>query len=426
MFTYQQDALWVESVPVVDIIQSIGTPCYIYTQAGMAQAWQSFSRAARALPLPVDIHYAVKANSNLAVLHLLREWGAGFDVVSVGELRRVQAAGGTASHCVFSGVGKSEEELVFALEAGIQCINIESEPELRRVHTVAQQLGKVAPIALRINPDVDAKTHPYIATGLSSSKFGIPITQALDLYQHARTLSGVQIRGVDCHIGSQITQLTPFIQAFNSVLRLIDTLCENGITVDHINLGGGLGVRYRDEVPPSADDYMQAIMPLVMQAKEKGVNALYFEPGRALVAAAGILVTQVEYVKQQGEKSFIVVDAGMNDFMRPALYDAWQDIIPVVRQNTAGISVGTEGGVVADVVGPVCETADFLGKDRVLSVREKEWLAVTLCGAYGFVMSSNYNTRPRPAEVLVRGHDFHCVRERETIDDLLKKEHIPV
>ena len=392
-FEYRQGELFAENIRVAELAAAYGTPLYIYSRAYLENRFRSYTQALagrRHL-----ICYAVKANSNIAVLNVLARLGAGFDIVSGGELERVLAAGGNPQKIVFSGVGKTAAEMQRALAAGIHCFNVESAEELERLAAVAQAMGVIAPISLRVNPDVDAKTHPYISTGLKQNKFGIAIDEAHAVYRRARALPQLAIKGVDCHIGSQLTDTSPFLDALQRVLTLIDALAEDGIGIEHLDLGGGLGVRYRDETPPEPDAYMQQ----VLDALGNRDLTLVFEPGRSIVANAGILVTTVEYLKKGSEKNFCIVDAAMNDLIRPALYEAWMDILPV-RQN-AGANSHT-----FDVVGPVCETGDFLGRDRDLSIAPGDLLAVMSPGAYGFGMSPNRNSRSRAAEIIVDDDAF--------------------
>jgi diaminopimelate decarboxylase len=354
--------------------------------------------------------YAVKANSNLAVLNVFARLGAGFDIVSGGELQRVLAAGGEAGKVVFSGVGKSEAEMRLALSAGILCFNVESAAELDRLNEVAASMGKVAPVSLRVNPDVDAKTHPYISTGLKQNKFGVAYEEALALYRKAQGMRNLRICGMDCHIGSQLTETSPFIAAVEKVLVLVDALSKEGISLEHLDLGGGLGIRYKDETPPAIADYVQALLVALSGRAEK----IILEPGRILVGNSGVLLTQVEYLKHGEEKNFAIVDAAMNDLMRPALYDAYHEIIPVLREQHVSQSY--------EVVGPICETGDFIGHARELAIAPKSLLAVLSAGAYGMSMSSNYNTRPRAAEAMVDGNNVHLVRERESVEQLFAGE----
>ena len=412
-FSYKAQQLFAEDTLLSDIAQKYGTPCYVYSKATIERHWLAFDKAAGNHPHLVC--YAVKANSNLAVLNVMAKLGSGFDIVSGGELTRVLKAGGDPAKVVFSGVGKTEAEIAFALEHNIKCFNVESLPELDRINQVAGQLGKRAPISLRVNPDVDAKTHPYISTGLKDNKFGVERQQAVAVYQYASTLPNLDIVGMDCHIGSQLTDLTPFVDALNILLALIDELATLGIHIAHLDIGGGLGVTYNDEKPPHPDQYAQAI---AQRMKGRETLQLIFEPGRAIVANAGVLLTKVEFIKQGAEKNFAIVDAAMNDLIRPALYSAWQAIVPL-KQNSG------HKPAIYDVVGPVCETSDFLGKERELAITAGDYLAVRSAGAYGFVMASNYNSRCRAAEILVDGSEAHVVRERETIEQLFMGEHIP-
>jgi len=407
-FTYQNGQLHAEGAPLAGIAAQFGTPCYVYSRASIEQQFRAWSAA-----LAGQAHllcFAVKANSNLAVLGLLAKLGAGFDIVSGGELARVLAAGGNPHKVVFSGVGKSVQEMQQALLAGVHCFNIESSAELLRLQQVASGLGIKAKVSFRVNPDVDAKTHPYIATGLKDNKFGIDIESAEALYQQAAELSHIELRGIDCHIGSQLTELAPFLHALSHLLDLQDRLAASGIAIKHLNLGGGLGVRYRDETPPSSAEYVNAVRQML-----KGRDlTLIFEPGRSVVANAGVLLTKVEHLKHSAHKNFAIVDAAMNDLIRPALYQAWMAIEPVSPR------AGEKRCY--DLVGPVCETGDFIGKQRELALAEGDLLAVRSAGAYGFSMSSNYNSRPRAAEVLVDGSKCHLVRRRETVDELFAGE----
>ena len=404
-FSYRDGELWAEAVRLGEIARDVGTPCYVYCRSLLEARWQGFDSAFG--DHPHRVCYAVKANSNLAVLNVLAKLGSGFDVVSVGELERVLHAGGDPAKVVFSGAGKRVDELRRALEVGIDCFNVESEPELERLSEVARQLGKTAPVALRVNPDVDAGTHPYIATGLRESKFGVAIDAAFELYQQASRLPGIALRGVDCHIGSQLTDVEPFAEALQKVLALVDRMAVSGLSLSHVDIGGGLGIRYRDETPPTPRDYVERLLSTLGDRPYR----LYVEPGRSVVGEAGVLLTTVEYLKAGADRRFAIVDAAMNDLMRPALYGAWQSIMEVVPR-------AEDEAQVYDVVGPVCETADFLGKDRRLRIRAGDVLAVGGAGAYGFVMSSNYNSRPRAAEVMVRGAGYTVVRQRESLDSL--------
>lgn len=410
-FNYRDGRLFAEEVPLEDIAARFGTPTYVYSRATLERHWRAFDTALAGRPHLVC--YAVKANSNLAILNLFARLGSGFDIVSGGELERVLKAGGDPGKVVFSGVGKSAAEMRRALEAGIRCFNVESEPELERLNEVAGGLGVRAPVSLRVNPDVDAGTHPYISTGLKENKFGIDIASADEVYARAAGLPHLEVVGVDCHIGSQLTQVTPFVDALARVLALLDRLAGRGIAVRHLDLGGGLGIRYRDEQPPEPRDYLA---PILAAIGERDVEIM-LEPGRAIVGNAGILLTRVEYLKHTGHKDFAIVDAAMNDLLRPALYGAWQAIVPV-RPRT------DRAPRAYDLVGPVCETGDFLGKDRELALAPGDLLAVRSAGAYGFSMSSNYNSRPRAAEVMVDGDQAHTVRRRETLDDLWRGEQV--
>ncbi len=410
-FNYRNTELFAEDVPVADIIYKYGSPCYIYSRATLERHWTAFDSA-----FGEQSHlicYAVKANSNIGLLNVLARLGSGFDIVSLGELKRVLAAGGEPQKIVFSGVGKREDEILAALKIGIGCFNIEVSQELDRINALAEQLGVVAPVSFRVNPDVDAKTHPYIATGLKENKFGIDINQALIEYRRAAAMSHIKVIGIDCHIGSQLTDTRPFLDALDKILALADTLKAEGIVLQHLDLGGGVGIRYKDEQPPEPADYIQAILARLGQNNFK----ILLEPGRAIVGNAGILVTQVEYLKPTEHKNFAIVDAAMNDLLRPSLYSAWQEIIPVNQQSSATAQHW-------DIVGPVCETGDFLGKDRVLQLEQGDFLAIRSAGAYGFSMSSNYNSRPRVAEVMVDGCHIHLIRTRETIEQLWVGEHL--
>jgi diaminopimelate decarboxylase len=408
-FEYHDKELMAENVSIRDIVQSIDTPCYIYSYHALTSAWQAFEAALGSYPH--KICYAVKANSNLAILNAFANLSSGFDIVSGGELQRVIAAGGKSEHVVFSGVGKTANEMQAALLQNIFCFNIESQSELATLNKVAKNLNRKAKIAVRVNPDIDAMSHPYISTGLKESKFGIDIEEALALYQYAQTLSHITIKGIACHIGSQLTQLSPFIEALQRLLGLHDALKSMGIVLSHIDVGGGLGVRYENEMPPSPHEYANALTALL---KDTGLMLL-IEPGRALVAKAGILVTKVLYLKKSGTKHFCIVDCAMNDFMRPALYDAWQAISPVTLSSS-------ETSLLYDIVGPVCESGDFLGKSRFLTVKENDLLVIQDTGAYGFAMSSNYNSRPRAAEVMVKDKEFKIVRARENTEELWARE----
>ncbi|WP_199450274.1 diaminopimelate decarboxylase [Vibrio harveyi] len=411
-FNYQDDGqLWAEDVSLQALAEQHGTPLYVYSRATLERHWNAFDSAVGQHPHLVC--YAVKANSNLGVLNALARLGSGFDIVSGGELERVIAAGGDAKKVVFSGVGKTPAEMKRALELGIKCFNVESEPELERLNKVAGELGVVAPISLRINPDVDAKTHPYISTGLRDNKFGIAFDRAPAVYKFAQSLPNLNVQGIDCHIGSQLTEIEPFIDATDRLLALIDDLKAQGINIRHLDVGGGLGVVYRDELPPQPSDYAKALLGRLENHQDL---ELIFEPGRAIAANAGILLTRVEFLKHTEHKNFAIIDAAMNDLMRPALYQAWQDIVPASPREGEAQTY--------DLVGPICETGDFLGKDRALVLQEGDLLAVRSAGAYGFVMSSNYNTRTRAAEVMVDGNQSHLVRQREELTSLWQLEQI--
>lgn len=409
-FQLRDGTLFAEEVPVAAIAAEHGTPCYVYSRATIERHWRAFDRALSGHPHLVC--YAVKANGNRAVLEVLARLGSGFDIVSGGELERVLRAGGDPARTVFSGVGKRADEIRRALEVGIRCFNVESEAELERLDALARQAGTRAPVSLRVNPDVDARTHPYIATGLKQSKFGIEIGRAADIYRRAADMPGLRVEGIDCHIGSQLTELSPFVDALDRVLELADRLADQGIAVRHLDLGGGLGIRYRDETPPLPHEWAAA---LGARLGDRPCEVLV-EPGRAIMGNAGILVTRVEYLKHGEQHDFAIVDAAMNDLMRPALYGAWHEILPVrARQDRPARAY--------DVVGPVCETGDFLGKQRVLALAPGDLLAVRSAGAYGAAMASTYNSRPRPAEVMVDGARALLVREREDLEALMAGEH---
>jgi diaminopimelate decarboxylase len=407
-FNYRGGELFAEGVALSAIAERFGTPTYVYSRAHIEAQYRAFADALSGMPHLVC--FAVKANSNLGVLNVLARLGSGFDIVSRGELERVLAAGGQPDRIVFSGVGKTRDDMRRALQVGVHCFNVESTDELERLQIVAAEMGVRAPVSLRVNPDVDAGTHPYISTGLKENKFGIAIADAEDVYVRAAQLPNLEVIGVDCHIGSQLTTLEPFIDALDRLLALVDRLGDCGILLRHIDLGGGLGVRYRDEEPPLAGDYIKA----VRERLEGRDLALVFEPGRFIVANGGVLLTQVEYLKHTEHKDFAIVDAAMNDLIRPALYQAWMDVTAVRPRDGAAR--------VYDIVGPICETGDFLAKDRELALAEGDLLAVHSAGAYGFVMSSNYNTRGRAAEVLVDGTEALAVRRRETVAELYAGE----
>jgi diaminopimelate decarboxylase len=409
-FTYRHGALCAEQAPLDEIARRYGTPCFVYSRAAIEQAYLEFAKAVG--KRDALICYAVKANSNLAVLGLLARLGAGFDIVSGGELARVIAAGGDARKTLFSGVGKSAAEIQLALEKNIGCINVESEAELERIETVAGRLGKRAPIAFRVNPDIDAKTHPYISTGLSESKFGVAHADAERLYRRAAGMRSIEVVGIGCHIGSLQAEPAPFVAAAERLVALVDRLEVAGVTLKHVDVGGGIGIRYKDE----AQQPIAAFVAGALAALGKREKTLVLDPGRAIVGNAGVLLARVEYVKPGATRNFVVVDAAMNDLIRPPLYGAWHDVRPV-REPESGAP-----GSVYDIVGPVCESADFLAKDRKLSAREGDYLAIMSAGAYGMVMSSNYNSRPRAAEVLVDGARMHLVRRRESVEELFALE----
>ena len=411
-FQYKNEQLYVEDLPVKQLAEEFGTPLYIYSRATLERHWHAFDSALG--KHPHLICYAVKANSNIGILNVMAKLGSGFDIVSQGELERVLAAGGEASKVVFSGVAKSRAEIMRALEVGIRCFNVESIAELHHINQIAGEMGKIAPISLRVNPDVDAHTHPYISTGLKENKFGVSVDEAREVYKLAATLPHVKITGMDCHIGSQLTELQPFLDATDRLIRLMEQLKEDGITLKHLDLGGGLGVTYTDETPPHPSDYAAALLN-----KLKGYENLeiILEPGRAIAANAGILVAKVQYLKSNESRNFAITDTGMNDMIRPALYEAYMNIIEIDR------TLGREKAIY-DVVGPVCETSDFLGKQRELAIAEGDYIAQRSAGAYGASMSSNYNSRPRTAEVLVDGNKAHLIRRRENLSELWALESI--
>ncbi|MEZ9196919.1 diaminopimelate decarboxylase [Shewanella sp. 10N.286.54.B9] len=409
-FIYQADELYAEQCQVAELAKQHGTPLYIYSRATLERHWHAFDNAVA--NHPHLICYAVKANSNIAVLNVLARLGSGFDIVSGGELARVLEAGGDPAKVVFSGVGKTVAEMEMALEIGIYCFNVESAAELEQLSIVAQRMGKIAPVSLRINPDVDAGTHPYISTGLKENKFGIAMEEAEAIFLRAKELAGIEIKGVDCHIGSQLTEIKPFLDAMDRMLALIDRLADQGIEIKHFDVGGGLGVTYDDEVPPQPDVYAAALLERLGGRDLK----LIFEPGRAIAANAGIFVTQVLYLKENSDKRFALVDGAMNDLIRPSLYSAWQKIIPAIDRGGDTQSY--------DVVGPVCETGDFLGKDRQLNIAAGDYLAIRSSGAYGFTMASNYNSRPRAAELMVDGDKAFVIREREKLAQLWQGEQL--
>lgn len=417
-FRYRDRRLYAEDVDLASLAAEVGTPCYVYSKAAISERWRAFDSAFAGRPHLVC--YAVKANSNIGLLQVLAGLGSGFDIVSGGELKRVLAAGGDPAKVVYSGVGKTAAEMEQALIAGIACFNVESEPELELLNDIAGRLNRRAPVALRVNPDVDPATHPYIATGLKQSKFGIDIARAPAVARRALALKHVALRGIACHIGSQLTDTGPFVMALERVIELVGDLMDRGVELQHLDIGGGLGIRYNDEQPPEPDDYALALLGRLQDMGMRYQSlALYLEPGRAIVGNAGLLLTQVLYLKEGAERNFAIVDAAMNDLMRPSLYDAWHDIAPVRVD-------APRTPRVYDVVGPVCETGDWLGRDRELGIDAGDLLVIASAGAYGATMSSNYNTRPRAPEVLVDGGRYHVIRRRETVDDLLAPESLPV
>ena len=411
-FQYKNEQLYVEDLPVKQLAEEFGTPLYIYSRATLERHWHAFDSALG--KHPHLICYAVKANSNIGILNVMAKLGSGFDIVSQGELERVLAAGGDASKVVFSGVAKSRTEIMRALEIGIRCFNVESVAELHHINQIAGEMGKIAPISLRVNPDVDAHTHPYISTGLKENKFGVSVDEAREVYKLAATLPHVKITGMDCHIGSQLTELQPFLDATDRLIRLMEQLKEDGIKLKHLDLGGGLGVTYTNETPPHPSDYATA---LLNKLKDYEDLEIILEPGRAIAANAGILVAKVQYLKSNESRNFAITNTGMNDMIRPALYEAYMNIIEIDR------TLGREKAIY-DVVGPVCETSDFLGKQRELAIAEGDYIAQRSAGAYGASMSSNYNSRPRTAEVLVDGNKTHLIRRRENLSELWALESI--
>ena len=411
-FQYKNEQLYVEDLPVKQLAEEFGTPLYIYSRATLERHWHAFDSALG--KHPHLICYAVKANSNIGILNVMAKLGSGFDIVSQGELERVLAAGGDASKVVFSGVAKSRAEIMRALEVGIRCFNVESIAELHHINQIAGEMGKIAPISLRVNPDVDAHTHPYISTGLKENKFGVSVDEAREVYKLAATLPHVKITGMDCHIGSQLTELQPFLDATDRLIRLMEQLKEDGITLKHLDLGGGLGVTYTDETPPHPSDYAAALLNKLKDYKDLEI---ILEPGRAIAANAGILVAKVQYLKSNESRNFAITDTGMNDMIRPALYEAYMNIIEIDRTLERKKAI-------YDVVGPVCETSDFLGKQRELAIAEGDYIAQRSAGAYGASMSSNYNSRPRTAEVLVDGDKAHLIRRRESLSELWALESI--
>ena len=411
-FQYKNEQLYAEDLPVKQLAEEFGTPLYIYSRATLERHWHAFDSALG--KHPHLICYAVKANSNIGILNVMAKLGSGFDIVSQGELERVLAAGGDPSKVVFSGVAKSRVEIMRALEVGIRCFNVESVAELHHINQIAGEMGKIAPISLRVNPDVDAHTHPYISTGLKENKFGVSVDEAREVYKLAATLPHVKITGMDCHIGSQLTELQPFLDATDRLIRLMEQLKEDGITLKHLDLGGGLGVTYTDETPPHPSDYAAALLNKLKNYKDLEI---ILEPGRAIAANAGILVAKVQYLKSNESRNFAITDTGMNDMIRPALYEAYMNIIEIDR------TLEREKAIY-DVVGPVCETSDFLGKQRELAIAEGDYIAQRSAGAYGASMSSNYNSRPRTAEVLVDGDKAHLIRRRENLSELWTLESI--
>jgi diaminopimelate decarboxylase len=410
-FNYRENELFAEDIAVQDIVNKYGSPCYIYSRATLERHWHAFDKAFK--EHPHLICYAVKANSNIGLLNLLARLGSGFDIVSLGELERVIAASGDPKKIVFSGIGKREDEILAALKIGIRCFNIEVPDELDRINRLAEILGVIAPVSFRVNPNVDAKTHPYISTGLKENKFGIDIDQALTEYSRAATMPNINIIGIDCHIGSQLTETGPFLDALDKLLQLVLALKADNINLHHLDLGGGLGIRYNTEVPPEPADYIKLILERLGTTNFE----ILLEPGRAIVGNAGILVTQIEYLKPTAHKNFAIVDAAMNDLMRPSLYSAWQEIIPVIKNSN-------ELEKRWDIVGPICETGDFLGKERMLKIAQGDLLAIRSSGAYGFSMSSNYNSRPRIPELMVDGNQVHVIRERESLVQLWNGEYL--
>lgn len=413
-FLYQNGHLYAEGVALEEIAQAVGTPAFVYSRAEIEERWLNYDEAFGGRKHLIC--YSVKANSSLAVLNILSKLGSGFDIVSIGELERVIKAGGDPMKTIFSGVGKTEAEIRRALEVGIYCFNIESARELDRINTIAESMGKVASVSVRVNPDVDANTHPYIATGLKESKFGIAIEQASDVYARANEMNAIRVTGIDCHIGSQLTEVDPFLEAMDRVLELVGDLHDQGIKLDHIDVGGGLGISYYDEQPPDPEEFIIAMMDRFQSMGSQYQNMEFIiEPGRSIVGNAGIMLAKIEYIKNTEARNFAIVDAAMNDLMRPALYDAWHEIVPVVQNENNKPEI-------YDVVGPVCESGDFLGRERELSVSEGDLLAVLSTGAYSAVMSSNYNSRLKACEVMVSGDSYHIIRQRENMDDLLRGE----
>jgi diaminopimelate decarboxylase len=412
-FAYVDGVLHTEGVSAVSLAEQFGTPLYVYSRAALTDAWRAYAGACAGRR--ATVHVAVKANSNLAVLNVFARLGASFDIVSGGELARVLAAGGKAENVVFSGVGKSADEMREALKAGVKCFNVESIPELDRLNAVAASVGKTAPVSLRVNPDVDAKTHPYISTGLKSNKFGVAFDEARATYRAAAAMTHLEVVGIDCHIGSQITEIAPYLDAVDKLLELVGQIEADGLSIRHIDVGGGLGITYDDETPPDISEFVRTVLDRI-EARGHGHRDVYFEPGRSLVGNAGLLLTRVEFLKPGAEKNFAIVDAAMNDLARPAMYEAYHGIEPVIKRDSPAH--------VYDVVGPVCESGDWLGRERLLAIEPGDLLALRSAGAYGFVMSSNYNTRPRAAEVMVDGDKAFVVRAREEVTQLFAGETI--
>ncbi len=410
-FFYIGNNLIAEAVSITSVAEKFGTPCFVYSKAALEDNFGAYKKAFG--DHPHLICFAVKANSNLAVLNVLAKLGSGFDIVSGGELDRVLAAGGDPRKVTFSGLGKTANEICKGLDADIHCFNVESEAELKRINDIALSKSKIAPVSIRVNPDVNAETHPYISTGLKENKFGISMAQAMQLYVDAKNMVGINITGIDFHIGSQLTNVQPVLNALERILTMNDQLLTKGIEINHINIGGGLGIKYNDEKPPRPDEFISAIKQKFNDVDLK----IVIEPGRSIAANAGILITRVEYLKQHEDKNFAIIDGAMNDLIRPALYGAWQEIVPVNKAPNNKV-------LAYDVVGPICESADFIGKDRMLDIKQDDLLAIKSVGAYGFVMSSNYNSRPRAPEVLISGSDIHLIRERETTDDLFRNEYL--
>ncbi|CAH2778864.1 MAG: Diaminopimelate decarboxylase (EC [uncultured Caballeronia sp.] len=412
-FHYVDGVLHAEGVSAASLAEQFGTPLYVYSRDALTRAYHAYADACAGRKAAV--HVAVKANSNLAVLNVFTRMGTGFDIVSSGELARVLAAGGRAENTVFSGVGKSAAEMREALEAGVKCFNVESIPELHALNEVAKSLGRKAPVSLRVNPDVDAKTHPYISTGLKSNKFGVAFADARATYAQAHTMPNLEVVGIDCHIGSQITEISPYLDAIDKLLELVEQIESDGMSIRHVDVGGGLGITYDDETPPDIGDFVKTLLDHI-EKRGHGQREVYFEPGRSLVGNAGVLLTRVEYLKPGEEKNFAIVDAAMNDLARPAMYEAFHRIVPVAKRDSEAHNY--------DIVGPVCESGDWLGRDRELAVEPGDLLAICSAGAYGFVTSSNYNTRPRAAEVMVDGDRARLVREREEVKQLFAGESI--